>query len=325
MIYKIPGVAGGTRWFVMAALAVALGACAETEFVVDSTKAVTRPGPAGGYKIGEPYQIAGIWYYPAVDYEYDETGIASWYGPDFDGKATANGELYDMNGLTAAHRTLPLPSLVRITNLENGRAINVRVNDRGPFAHGRIIDVSRRVAQLLGFEQQGTARVRVEILSDESRAMAAQAQGGTGQLAAGEPVPQAAPTVVVTAEALPPPGAASTASASTAAVTTTPPAPSAVQQIASAAPIVPNGQVSQVPVKPTAIYVQAGAFTDQYNATRLRAQLARFGAVRVVPVIVDGQQFYRVRVGPLASVEQADGMLGQIVQAGHPEARLVVE
>jgi rare lipoprotein A len=324
MIYKIPGVAAGARWLMVAALAAGLGACAETEFVVDSTQAVTRSDPTGGYKVGDPYQINGVWYYPAVDYEYDETGIASWYGPDFHGRATANGELYDMNGLTAAHRTLPLPSLVRITNLENGRAMNVRVNDRGPFAHGRIIDVSRRDAQLLGFEQQGTARVRVEILADESRAIAAAAQGGAGQLAEGEPVPAAAPSVTVTAEALPPPGA--TAAAPTPAVTISDaPAPSAVQQIASAAPILPDGQVSQVPVKATAIYVQAGAFTDQYNATRLKAQLQRFGAVRIVPVVVDGQQFYRVRVGPLASVEQADGMLGQIVQAGHPEARLVVE
>ena len=217
MSYKIPGEAGGTRWLAMVALALGLSACAEAEFVVDSTKAVTRSDSSGGYKIGQPYQIAGIWYYPAVDYNYDETGIASWYGPDFHGKATANGELYDMNGLTAAHRTLPLPSLVRVTNLENGRAINVRVNDRGPFAHGRIIDVSRRVAQLLGFEQQGTARVRVEILADESRALAAAAQGGAPQLAAGEPVPQAAPSVVVTAEALPPPGPAAPAPAATAA------------------------------------------------------------------------------------------------------------
>src|SRR5262249_28723391 len=98
----------------------------------------------GLYKVGAPYQVGGVWYYPNVDYSYVETGIASWYGEDFHGGATANGEIYDMNALTAAHRTLPMPSMVRVTDLENGRQIVLRVNDRGPFVNNRIIDVSRR-------------------------------------------------------------------------------------------------------------------------------------------------------------------------------------
>ncbi len=126
-----------------------------------------------GYKVGKPYQIKGKWYYPEVDYSYVEDGIASWYGPGFHGKQTANGETYDMNDLTAAHRTLPMPSVVRVTNLENGRSLKLRVNDRGPFARERIIDVSRRASQLLGFHLQGTTPVRVEIVEDESRMMAA--------------------------------------------------------------------------------------------------------------------------------------------------------
>jgi rare lipoprotein A len=299
-----------------------MGACAETEFVVDSTKAVTRSSPQGDYKVGNPYQIQGVWYYPSVDYGYSETGIASWYGDQFHGKPTANGEPYDMNGLTAAHRTLPLPSVIRVTNLENGRAMTLRVNDRGPFAHGRIIDVSRRAAQLLGFEQQGTARVRVEILPDESRFLAGQAGGGA-RLAEGETAPEAAPRIAVTAQPLPATGGTATAPAPvpTGGSTGTP----AVQQLASAEPIVPDGRVTQLPVTPTSIFVQAGAFTDIYNANRLQAQLRQFGQVLVVPVHVDGQQFYRVRVGPLASVADADRMLNQVVDAGHPEARLVVD
>ncbi len=126
-----------------------------------------------GYKVGKPYQIKGVWYYPQVDYDYVEEGIASWYGPGFHGKATANGEIYDMNDLTAAHRTLPMPSIVRVTNLENGRSLKLKVNDRGPFARERIIDVSRRASQLLGFHMQGTTPVRVEIVEDESRQLAA--------------------------------------------------------------------------------------------------------------------------------------------------------
>ena len=118
----------------------------------------------GKYKVGNPYQIKGVWYYPKESFDHVETGIASWYGRQFHLKKTANGEIFDMNELTAAHRTLQMPSFVQVTNLENGRSLKLRVNDRGPFAHGRIIDVSRRAAQLLGFERQGTARVRVQIL-----------------------------------------------------------------------------------------------------------------------------------------------------------------
>lgn len=139
----------------------------------------TGGAPAsGGYKVGKPYQIAGVWYYPSEDYGYDETGIASWYGPDFHGKFTANGEVFNQEDVTAAHRTLPMPSVVRVTNLENGRSIVVRVNDRGPFAHGRILDVSKHAAELLGLNLQGTARVRVQILADESRALALQLRNG---------------------------------------------------------------------------------------------------------------------------------------------------
>lgn len=118
-------------------------------------------GQGGVYKVGSPYKVNGIRYVPRENPGYDRTGIASWYGKQFHGKRTANGERYDMYALSAAHPTLPLPSLVRVTNLQNGRSIVVRVNDRGPFARGRIIDLSFRSAQLLGFVKQGTARVRV--------------------------------------------------------------------------------------------------------------------------------------------------------------------
>ncbi len=132
----------------------------------------------GAYKVGKPYKINGVWYYPSEDYSYDETGIGSWYGPGFHSKATANGETYDENDMTAAHKTLPMPCLVRVTNLGNGRSVVVRVNDRGPYVNNRIIDMSRRGAQLLGYEKTGTAKVRVQILADESRQIAAAARQG---------------------------------------------------------------------------------------------------------------------------------------------------
>lgn len=127
----------------------------------------------GIYKVGNPYQIMGRWYYPKEDYDYSEVGMASWYGDDFHAKKTANGEKYDMNTLTAAHRTLPLPSIVKVTNLENGRSLVVRVNDRGPYAKERIIDLSKRAAGLLGYQTKGITKVKVEIMEKESKALKA--------------------------------------------------------------------------------------------------------------------------------------------------------
>lgn len=119
-----------------------------------------------GVKIGKPYTIAGKTYYPEYNPDYDEEGIGSWYGPGFHSKLTANGEIFDQDGYTAAHPTLPLPSMVRVTNKQNGRSMIVRVNDRGPFKPGRIIDLSRASAQKLGI--LGIAKVRVEYLKDET-------------------------------------------------------------------------------------------------------------------------------------------------------------
>ncbi len=132
--------------------------------VSDDTAAVARDAAKLGnwpVKIGKPYQVAGITYFPADDRAYREEGVASWYGPGFHAGSTANGERYDQDDLTAAHRTLPMPSWVEVENLDNGRKLTVRINDRGPFARSRIIDLSRKSAQLLGVDRAGTARVRL--------------------------------------------------------------------------------------------------------------------------------------------------------------------
>lgn len=123
----------------------------------------SRPVPKGGgvYKIGSPYRVGGRWYVPQHDPGYDRAGVASFYADEFHGRKTANGEVFDMGALTAAHPTLPLPSYAYVTNLDSNRTVLVRINDRGPYAHDRIIDLSRQVAIQLGFERQGTARVRV--------------------------------------------------------------------------------------------------------------------------------------------------------------------
>ena len=146
----------------------ALTACATPQYAVRAPAGHVAPqaharssSAPGGYKTGEPYEVGGIWYVPHEQPNYDVTGIASWYGEAFQLKATADGEIFDMNQFSAAHTTLPLPSMVEVTNLDNGRKLTVRVNDRGPFVGGRIIDLSQAAARELGYDRQGLARVRV--------------------------------------------------------------------------------------------------------------------------------------------------------------------
>lgn len=137
--------------FAIAAMALMQNACS------------TTPKANPQFKVGKPYSINGKVYYPTIQPKYSKIGLASWYGPKFDKKLTANGEIFDRNLMTAAHKTLPLPSIAKVTNLENGRAVYVRVNDRGPYVGNRIIDLSERAAEKLGFKGKGTARVLVEL------------------------------------------------------------------------------------------------------------------------------------------------------------------
>ncbi len=154
-----------------AALCFSLANCANNNHIdprygVEPSARLVEPGaavPKGGvYRVGSPYIVAGRVYVPENNPHYRADGVASWYGSDFHGRSTANGEIFDAEAITAAHPTLPLPSYVRVSNLSNGRSLIVRVNDRGPYAGNRIIDVSKRAAYLLGFTVSGTAWVRVE-------------------------------------------------------------------------------------------------------------------------------------------------------------------
>lgn len=299
-----------------------LAGCAETELIANTAKTMqepVEPTPAGRYKVGNPYQIAGQWYYPAEDYEYVETGIASWYGPGFHAKKTANGEVYNQNALTAAHRTLPLPSAVRVTNLENGRALVLRINDRGPFARGRIIDISHHGAQLLGFVKQGTAKVRVEILADDSQKLKLAALNGPQS---GEPQVQiaAAPREAVSARALPAP-----AGSPPTPVSDVPLRSVSASRLSAPQPPALSDEVSVLPVSPTGIYVQAGAFGKLENALRLRDRLYTIGQTQISRFPVGEAEVFRVRIGPLDSVADADATLSQVLGAGVREARLVVE
>lgn len=302
-----------------------LGGCTELQFAAQSAKSIAGPTPraaaaststpvaryspqgvpigdGGVYKVGTPYVIEGVTYYPREEPSYDETGIASWYGEQFHAKRTANGEVYDMNSVTAAHKTLPLPSYVQVTNLDNGRSLVVRVNDRGPYVNGRIIDLSRRSAQLLGMDRAGVAKVRVKVISPPD---------GTFMVA-GKPVTEpenqvatAVPVAAVESTALPP--------------------PPGVRQEAPRERFEPPAQVALQAVGPTSIYIQAGAFSRYDNASNLGNRLAGFGAVRITPAKVRGADLYRVRIGPMASVQDADTTLTRVIGSGLTDARIVVE
>ena len=268
--------------------ALFLGGCAETTLVTYAAKEWIRGSDPldqkGTYKVGNPYQIEGVWYYPAEDPDYGETGIASWYGKPFHGRRTANGAIYDMNALTAAHRTLPMPFQVRVTNLDNGRSLVLTVNDRGPYARGRIIDVSRRAAQLLGFQKKGTALVRVEAVAGQGRRQPLIAEVEDPEA----PSLPASPTGSVERQAL--------------------------TEVASV-------DLAEGP----STFIQAGAFSSPDNAQRLSDALAPFGEARTTMVTVDGTAVYRVRLGPVATLDGAEALLERIIGAGHLDAHLVVE
>ena len=301
---------GIVRAGILVALALLLSACAQTQLAVFAVKEIAREAPAGEgvYKVGQPYQINGIWYTPAEDPAYNKTGIASWYGRPFHGQRTANGEIYDMNTLTAAHKTLPMPSYVRVTNLENGRSLILRLNDRGPFVNGRIIDVSYRAAQLLGFSEKGTARIQVQAVDGPSEnliaARAANPGGGLEIDVAAAPRPQ------VAVDDLPPPAGVDVA-------------PVEGFQPTLGLGIEPGVMLFEV--ARTDMYVQAGAFAIYESANKLRSELEYLGQVAISSINIGGRQLYRVRIGPIASVARADATLAVVIDQGHAEARIIIE
>jgi rare lipoprotein A len=339
------------------------------------------PGPIGEpvmsnrYVVGVPYQISGRWYHPREDFDYDQTGLASFYGGEasgvnFHGRRTANGEIYDMNRMTAAHTTLPLPTIVRVTRLDNGRTVTVRVNDRGPFVEGRIIDLSRRSAQLLGMEGRGVAQVRVQVMADESRRLRDELLAGRPpsdisqlvQVASPGPADSGPITIATLLERQPAATAPATqigptaTDAQVAALPATTPgvgpaqptptwnaagqpvaappagAPSRPQAPAPAGNVLPQAAVTTAPaaaIQPAAtsagaVYVQVGSFTSAENAERLRQRVQGQGRTHVSAIRVNGQNFYRVRIGPMRSNDEAAQLRQRIISVA-PEARVVVD
>ena len=259
------------------------------------------------YKLGSPYQVNHVWHYPSYDPNYDRTGVASWYGPAFHGRPTANGERFDMNGVTAAHPTLPLPSRVRVTNLENGRQLELRVNDRGPFVNGRIIDLSRRAAQLLGFKRQGLTKVRVQYL-------------GLDRL---EPpaAPQPADQPVVVAAVSPDvPLKPRWTKPSNGTVVLPPDKP--VRRVASASPPqAPKSETASITSR--RLLVEAAVLNGRDDADRLGELVGTFGTVAVEPERRNGRVVYAVRIGPVDTDDEAAFILAELNRAGFTGSHIV--
>jgi len=269
------------------------------------------------YKIGDPYSVGGVWYYPTRDLTYDETGIGSWYGDEFAGRLTANGEIFDPEQITAAHKTLPMPSVVRVTNLDNGRSLVVRVNDRGPFVPGRIIDLSRESARLLGFKEQGIAKVRVKLLAEQSLRLEDLAKQGQFPEVAGlpdEPKPEFA--------------ALGSSEVTFSATSTSGRSTYSAEDGQSAIDLLSGsrvGEMIEVPPVTTSIWVQVGAFHSKTNAANVLNRIQVVGRGEISRIDIDGQVLHRVRLGPVDDVAVADNLLNGVFGLGFRGARIIVD
>lgn len=284
------------------------------------------PGGGGArYVVGAPYQVGGLWRYPAEAFSLTETGIATVSSRS---GATANGESFDAANMAASHRTLQLPAVARLTNLENGRQVVVRINDRGPADPARLVGVTRRVAELLGAINPQAFRVRLQVLEAESRQLAAELQGrATGSTPAqAAPPPQvtAAPRGGVQAESLAPPTGAAAGRQRVAA------APATVAQAADAAPAsaiplrLPE-QVSQASARPGQLAIECGAFGSTSAAGMMQSRLAGFGARMQADYDAPRDRSVVVRIGPMATLSQAEGTLRRVLPAGCLDGRIIVE
>jgi rare lipoprotein A len=294
------------------AAAVVLGSCAPASSLSDAR-----------YVVGEPYLMGGSWSYPREDYALSESGLAVVLPDARRGRRTANGEVHDPAALTAAHRTLQLPSVVVVWNLETGRELRVRVNDRGSEAPGRVIGLSRRAAELLGMRPGETARVRVSIDPALSRAAVEGLPGAEGPRLA----IATAPLPVVEREQLaPPPGARASSGGGGGGGRFGAARPAAVVAEVSASSRLPvrlPEEVTQRGIVASRLMLDAGTFFRRDLAERRAAAIGRGGRVQAIG---SGRAVqYGVRLGPFATVAQADAALGAALRRGIVDTRIVLD
>ena len=344
----------------MASLGVSLlGGCTDNGLLFRSFGTYEESKDTITYKLGEAYQIKDTWYKPKEDYTYSETGIAGWYQEE-NGELTANGEKYDDEIMSAMHKTLPLPSMVRITNLENGNVAIVRVNERGPYVNNRLIDVSQKTAEALEFNMVGTTMVKVEVLPDESRKLKQEIFNVNGMsmedtLLNEESVistdiqinsldetpkplyqPDEENTILYAERGVQSLNNEQTNSSGI--VSITKPVSEAVTDGTKnvIATVVQPVQISsekllEAPIEPKLItpisghYIQAGAFSNIQNAENLKKSLEEFGPVQLYETTVNNKTLIRVRMGPFESKENAQELLEKLKTVGYNQAKIIYE
>lgn len=287
-----------TLALVLAAMAIA--SCS-TMNLPDAPKTIGVPAkPNPHYKVGAPYKIDDRWYAPKVDEAYDEEGVASWYGDDFHGKLTANGEIFDKRRLSAAHKTLPMPTLVEVQNLGNGNRIIVRVNDRGPFKGDRVIDLSHAAATELGFAGEGLARVRVKYLGETDIAGLAPLPGERPPAALANRASQAHSPILASADdGADPLG----------------------DLIARAAGPVKARSVGAP--KAADIWVELASVEDISAIEQMRFDFTDLGPITVQSGDARGQKMQSLRIGPFIDEAIAVASLSRVKAAGFGGARIV--
>jgi rare lipoprotein A len=276
----------------------------------------------GGPKVGNPYLINGIRYTPqASSFSYRERGIASWYGEDFHGKPTANGECYNMYAFTAAHKTLPLPTIARVTNLENSRSVIVKINDRGPYVGSRLIDLSYAAAQSLGVVGNGTAPVLVEAIGGPHHHPDGMAglRGQTPRAAlvgrdrVAETLPSVVPQIMAEEELLP----TFTQRVAQKNAKNMPPPP----------PFEQRAFTSTAPLEHSRVYVQIGAFGEKGRAANALTELKKYVTdAEMAPMVnAAGVKLWRVRTGALKTLAEAEKMLQNLSDSGFAAAQIKIE
>ena len=269
------------------------------------TTAAIIPFGGGNVQVGQPYQVAGRWFVPKDQPDYDRVGTASWYGEAFHRRKTANGEWFDMATLTAAHPTFPLPSYAVVTNLENGRNVVVRVNDRGPFVGTRIMDLSKRAADELGYRLKGKAKVRVRLLGPA-------------------PVQDSMSHMIALNRAMS--GGASMTQLANLGHNT---GFSSRTQVARLEPqIMQRSPVQQVSLAQSKMAVEdymvrVAVFHDMGNANAAYKRLSSFGPTHIVQAVGANGPLYRVEIGPLDNRSDADAALTTAQDSGYEGASVL--
>lgn len=271
-----------------------LSGCSSSHHHVDG---IERPSRAplyakrGTYKIGKPYSVKGVTYTPRESFHFEETGLASWYGPGFHKNTTANMEIFDQNQISAAHKTLQIPCLVRVHNLDNGRVLDIRVNDRGPFYEGRVIDLSKRAAQLLGVFQKGLARVHIKVLEHESRILKDMALGKRPS----QKKPKALPAVPVDVDSIKP--------------------------LPFIDPVKDGVFSSEsLPIQKGGDYINLPALKDYGEAAKLSARMEKFGRSSIAQEKIGKDIVYKVKIGPFPNWKDAEKVLEALKGKGFSKA-----